>query len=1231
MQAALVPLLDRGAAFWTQRPALGEAGSLGQLYDVREDKVLRASILKTKSQLLPDKSVQPTTHSSYTYEATVTDSLEEKFSKLQVSVDFRASLLCGMLKGCWGVDYCSSQKTDARTVQASVICKTKKKSEDLLLANDELRECLDLEALHTAGATHVICGLEWGAQTIVTAEVATTTVDQARSIRAGIGNRGTEVKDMAEEDARVAKQGILGRVLDTIGKAHAGGKVDWDSKFKRTASSFKFKIISDIGDPGIPRDVDDVLRFLETSKSEINNLNDGKGVPITFHLRPIDDIAKRFNINLQHSTTVQRLDEEYVDGFVKLLEKRRAIRLELKEYKAFLKQHSFCVPAIQIEKAGEQLEDAREEEDRLRMSLKQAVESIRGGREKMDKLRVALKRGNSKGNIPSEYPSILREYVDKIHFANTIKDQGAMYIRNDAVERDTAITSSGTPDMYILYFDEASRHHPDWNENRRKLMELLCDKNGSYSVVVADCDLSIPGQLEKPYIEQCRNGKAVIADVVQDRRELDEMCCVKCSDQSKVDRSRSAKPPVASRIMRVPCPIKRCHTLGKYRWTCPDCRQQVFYGFTDEYLYCQCARYSYSLAVFKCRNHDAHGKDYVKYEDADLLKLLKALDSREQYNILILGETGVGKSMFLNAFYNYLIYESLEEAMADPRELQYLIPCAFTYKENVGGKPEKREVVVGEATKFETLSKDAESSTTQPIVYTFPVDDKVIMFIDTPGIGDTRGIIQDEKNMRGILRTLERAAVDKLSAVLILLKPNNNRLTPAFEFCLTELLRHLHLDIIKNNMLFGFTNASGTRYTLGATEVLINKVFANLKTDTPLGERNQFFFDSEGFMFLADYKLYGRQMQGRPSFDEMWTHSADQAHRLLSTVMDLDVHDVRRTIDMNRIRRVLEGMAPLLTEFTAQMKQSQTDAENRRRKLEALDLESENASEELKNFKISITVPVRYKLPSRRLVCGHPSCCKAHLSEDDSNEKYTTYQKTCHENCDLRAPDMVPGAKELWWCYAFRIGFLRGYPCYICKHEYTDHLQVSSVYVPETRLVENREVLGKLKSLEEKKQAALRLLTIAEDSLNDMRQEETQIKATQAQIAVYLEHNVVTQYNDAAVAYIDYIISRAKGKGESDNVIKFEQQKTQHKDLVAKINTDIDSGVATLLTEEGIDIQIEDLKSMKIFGKYLAKALEQDAKAEDATDEEEFRPVAIPSWSEDIRKKWTTFRFRWPF
>lgn len=146
-----------------------------------------------------------------------------------------------------------------------------------------------------------------------------------------------------------------------------------------------------------------------------------------------------------------------------------------------------------------------------------------------------------------------------------------------------------------------------------------------------------------------------------------------------------------------------------------------------------------------------------------------------------------------------------------------------------------------------------------------------------------------------------------------------------------------------------------------------------------------------------------------------------------------------------------------------------------------------------------------------------------------------------------------------------------------------------------------------------------------------MRQEETQIKTAQAQIAVYLKHNVVTNYNDAAVTYIDYIISQATRVGKSGDVIRLEQQKTQHQDLVAKMNTDIDSGAATLLTEEGIDKVIKDLKRMKIYGKYLAKALEQHSNAEDSSDDEEFRQVAIPSWAEDMKKKWTTFRFRWPF
>ncbi|CAG8821274.1 30289_t:CDS:1, partial [Racocetra persica] len=39
--------------------------------------------------------------------------------------------------------------------------------------------------------------------------------------------------------------------------------------------------------------------------------------------------------------------------------------------------------------------------------------------------------------------------------------------------------------------------------------------------------------------------------------------------------------------------------------------------------------------------------------------------SRKEINILLLGETGVGKSTFINAFANYLKFNSLEDAISD--------------------------------------------------------------------------------------------------------------------------------------------------------------------------------------------------------------------------------------------------------------------------------------------------------------------------------------------------------------------------------------------------------------------------------------------------------------------------------------------------------------------------------------------------------------------------------------
>ncbi|CAF4984976.1 unnamed protein product, partial [Rotaria sp. Silwood1] len=129
--------------------------------------------------------------------------------------------------------------------------------------------------------------------------------------------------------------------------------------------------------------------------------------------------------------------------------------------------------------------------------------------------------------------------------------------------------------------------------------------------------------------------------------------------------------------------------------------------------------------------------------------------SDKSLNILLLGESGVGKSTFINAFVNYLKFDKLKQAEKNP---VVLIPVSFaiTIDDNF------TEQVV----KFEgndTLSNEDHDNLGHSVTqhcksYVFTLKDgnhhgRKLRIIDTPGIGDTHGSGQDDA-MRNILRNL---------------------------------------------------------------------------------------------------------------------------------------------------------------------------------------------------------------------------------------------------------------------------------------------------------------------------------------------------------------------------------------------------------------------------------------------------------------------------------------------
>lgn len=139
----------------------------------------------------------------------------------------------------------------------------------------------------------------------------------------------------------------------------------------------------------------------------------------------------------------------------------------------------------------------------------------------------------------------------------------------------------------------------------------------------------------------------------------------------------------------------------------------------------------------------------------------------------------------------------------------------------------------------------ADDNATQfPQVYTLETNTSIFHLIDTPGIGDYRGIGKDKKNFDNILDFL--TCYDKINAVVVLLKPNNARLTVAFKFCVLELLTHLHKSLV-SNIMFAFTYSRGTFYRPGDSLPVLKKLLDENSIGIDVSPSNYFCFDNEAF------------------------------------------------------------------------------------------------------------------------------------------------------------------------------------------------------------------------------------------------------------------------------------------------------------------------------------------------------------------------------------------------
>ncbi|CAM4938933.1 unnamed protein product [Rotaria socialis] len=284
-------------------------------------------------------------------------------------------------------------------------------------------------------------------------------------------------------------------------------------------------------------------------------------------------------------------------------------------------------------------------------------------------------------------------------------------------------------------------------------------------------------------------------------------------------------------------------------------------------------------------------------------------------NILLLGETGVGKSTFINALANYLIFETLDEA--ETSQLVVLMPVSFMI--TTGDHFEEHIVKFGDSddSSNEDFSHPGQSVTQRCKSYVFHLNDTdqtKLRIIDTPGFGDTRGIEQDHKNMQHILEYINN--LTHLNGICFLLKPNSARLHISFQSYLTQLFSLFDTNAL-NNIIFCFTSARSTFYTPGDTAPLIKTVLTTLSIgNVPFSKKNVFCFDSESFRYLiARQNKIRFDNNEKEEYERSWKTSVSESKRLIEYIRkDITVYPIDNNLQsMKRAQFTILGMVrPIL-------------------------------------------------------------------------------------------------------------------------------------------------------------------------------------------------------------------------------------------------------------------------------------------------------------------------------
>ena len=543
----------------------------------------------------------------------------------------------------------------------------------------------------------------------------------------------------------------------------------------------------------------------------------------------------------------------------------------------------------------------------------------------------------------------------------------------------------------------------------------------------------------------------------------------------------------------------------------------------------------------------------------------------------------MGKSTWINGFANYLTYPTLHEAeINDPI---YLIPTTFTM---IDDNFQERVIKTGEDKN--EINDAGQSATQHPKTYLFEYSGLTVRLIDTPGIGDTRGIGQDKENFKNIMKHIEN--LNSLHGICILLKPNSARHTVMFQYCVKELLANLHVDAIRS-IVFCYTNCRSTFYQPGDTMPTIKRLLLENKVPIELDRDITYCIDNEAVRFLAALRggiqFNDSQCQ---EFSKSWTRSVEEMERMMKRFASLEPHQVKNTCSINEARRIISVLIRPIVEISATIQENIGAIETAKANLQKMLLTGKKKfrtfSGEILSFETTEMKTVKLERPLK--VCMSAKCVSQIRDGNVTKYLYT---------CQLKKKSVL---KALAFCGK------KSSDCKQCGCTLDAHKKIAY----DVQKIHNaiNATAEHVTSPKEAKQIVADFTRRVEERDQEMVAEQRQITLACVKFACFLKKYAITPFNDALDEYMAYIIrveQNKQGGGDEKTLRGMENTREEYKNQCKLF--DGESGNVEQLTADKILSTLAELYKMKHTGEMLHEAMQVAEYAEE--DESKFKEIRV--------------------